>query len=177
MRKSLFLLCLFLGSASCFAQQKAFPIIKNFGGVYYITEATVRADKDLNYKMVIDVVTPGPTSLDLCEGLNNIARLMNLHGVNGVQKEQLDIVAAIHGDATYAVLKDPAYQRLFGRPNPNVDLIRELTIAGVQLTVCGQSLIARGVAPKDVLREVQVATSMLTTVSVCQAKGYGQFRF
>ena len=176
MKKSVFTLLLLLATLGASAQQ-AFPIIKNFGGVYYITEATVRADKDQQYKIVVDVVTPGPTSLDLCEGLNNIARLINLHGVNGVQKEQLDVVAAIHGAATYAVLKDDAYQRLYGRPNPNIDLIRELTIAGVQLTVCGQSLIARGVSPKDVLREVQVATSMLTTVTSCQAKGYGLLRF
>jgi intracellular sulfur oxidation DsrE/DsrF family protein len=61
--------------------------------------------------------------------------------------------------------------------NPNIDLIKSLKAAGVKLTVCGQSLLARKVAPGQVLEEVDIATSMLTTVTTYQLKGYAFLKF
>lgn len=161
-----------LGGSPLLAQAKVFPIVPSFGGIYAIPEATIRADKEMNYRIVADVLTPGGSALELAVGLENVARLINLHGVDGVPKERLDVVVVLHGEVTFACLKDGAYTNLFGRSNPNVDLIRELTIAGVQLRVCGQSLRARGIDARDVLREVSVATSMLTAVTTLQQLGY-----
>ena len=69
------------------------------------------------------------------------------------------------------------YKAKYGTSNPNVALVRELKEAGVKVTVCGQSLRGRGVENDQVLSEVEVATSMLTTVTSYQVMGYQLLRF
>ena len=43
--------------------------------------------------------------------------------------------------------------------------------------VCGQSLIGRKIDPKEVHENIDLATSMLTTVTTYQLKGYAMLRF
>lgn len=173
-----FLTCTFLALvATLCAQQKQNPVIKSYGGIYNIRTATVRPDSNMLYKIVVDVKTGGRKKTEPSEGLVNVARMLNLHEIGGAFQDNMEVVLAIHGEATYAVLTDKGHRRLFGVPNPNIDLIRELKVAGVDLTVCGQSLIGRNVRPGEVLREVAIATSMLTTVSTCQMKGFAVFQF
>ena len=61
--------------------------------------------------------------------------------------------------------------------NPNLPLIIALKEAGVKLTICGQSLIGREIDLEEVNENVEVATSMLTTVTTYQLKGYTLFNF
>ena len=89
----------------------------------------------------------------------------------------MDVVLAIHGSATYSVMDNGLLKRKFGVDNPNLPLIKELKEAGVKLTVCGQSLISRDVPAKRVTDEVEIATSMLTTVTTHQLKGYALLKF
>ena len=159
------------------AQERINPVVPGFGGIYAIPEATVRPDSTIQYKIVVDVKTGGKKPSDYSFGLHNVARMLNLHEAGGGFNDQMEVVLAIHGDATYAVLDNSAYKRKFGVDNPNIDLIRELKVSGVQLTVCGQSLIARKIEPITVLDEIEIATSMLTTVATCQMKGFAVFQF
>lgn len=159
------------------AQERINPVIRSFGGIYAIPEATVRPDSTIQYKIVIDLKSGGEKPSDYSFGLHNVARMLNLHEAGGGFNDQMTVVLAIHGDATYAVLDNPAYKRKFGINNPNIDLIRELKVAGVQLTVCGQSLKARKIEFVTVLPEIEIATSMLTTVATCQMKGFAVFQF
>lgn len=172
---------LFLLLLSCnyglLAQAKVNPAVPTFGGIYAIPEATVRPDSLLRYRIVVDVKTGSETAGQPSAGLNNVARMLNLHHVGGVTKDMLEVVLAIHGNATFSVLNNAAYRRKYGVNNPNLDLIRELKVAGVQLTVCGQSLRGRNIKSEDVLREIDIATSMLTTVSTCQLRGFAVFQF
>jgi intracellular sulfur oxidation DsrE/DsrF family protein len=162
---------------SGYGQKSLNPVIKDFGGIWDIPEAMVTADKQLDYKIVIDV-NSGPDSPDeLNPALNNVARMLNLHAVAGAGNDKMHVVLAIHASATYAIMNNKAYRVKYGTDNPNLALIRQLNRAGVELTVCGQSLIAREVPIKDVQKEVEVATSMLTTVTMYQNKGYAYLRF
>ncbi|MFT5016159.1 MAG: intracellular sulfur oxidation DsrE/DsrF family protein, partial [Limisphaerales bacterium] len=159
------------------AQEKINPVVQNFGGVYAIPEATIRPDSTIQYKIVVDLKSGGEKPSDYSFGLHNVARMLNLHEVGGGFNDQMTVVLAIHGDATFAVLDNAAYKRKFGINNPNIDLIRELKVAGVHLTVCGQSLIARKIKPITVLPEVEISISMLTTMATCQMKGFAVFQF
>ena len=58
-----------------------------------------------------------------------------------------------------------------------MELINALSEAGVRLTVCGQSLISRGIKVENVNNKVEIATSMLTTVTTLQLKGYAYLKF
>jgi len=57
-----------------------------------------------------------------------------------------------HGDATHLVLNADAYAEKFKtKGNPNLDLLHELHEAGVELYVCGQTLISIGSQPEEVV--------------------------
>lgn len=54
------------------AQKRVNPVIKNYGGIYEIPKAAVVADGEIEYKIVIDVVTGAENSNDVAWGLNGI---------------------------------------------------------------------------------------------------------
>ena len=168
---------LLFSSLTLAGQERINPVVPSFGGIYPLEEATVRPDPRLTYKIVVDVVTGADHPGELAAGLNNVARMLNLHAVGGVPPGKMEVVVAIHGGATFAALNDEAYRERFGVANPNVPLVRELKDAGVKLVVCGQSLRGRGIAFETLQPEIELGTSMLTTVSTYQLRGYAVFRF
>ncbi|MEM7110155.1 MAG: DsrE family protein [Bacteroidota bacterium] len=176
MRVSIIYLLFFVSYTSN-GQNRVNPVIKNYGGIYEIPDATVVADREMEYKIVVDVVTGAENSDEVAWGLNNVARMLNLHAVSGADMDRITVVLAIHGSATYAVMDNSFFKKRFDVDNPNLPLIRELKEAGVKLTVCGQSLISRDVPVKSVTEEVEIAKSMLTTVTTHQLKGYALLIF
>jgi intracellular sulfur oxidation DsrE/DsrF family protein len=134
-------------------------------------------DPSLEYRLVIDVYTGHEHPDSLVRGLHNVARMLNLFSVGGVPDERIEVVLAVHGSATFGIISDEAYRQRFGRDNPNAGLVSSLQGAGVRVTVCGQSLIGRDFPTDAILPEVELATSMLTTVAMYQMRGYGVMRF
>jgi len=170
-------LCLIVLVQPGYGQEEQNPVIKDFGTIWDIPQATVTGDKNLDYNIVIDL-NSGPDSPEkLNPALNNVARMLNLHAVAGVDTENMHVVLAVHASATYAIMTNEGYQAKYGIDNPNVELIRQLNKSGVRLTVCGQSLIARKVKFEEVQKQVEVATSMLTTVTTYHNRGYTLLRF
>lgn len=175
--KAIFFSLFTLLAVAGFAQERVNPVIKNFGAIYDIPEATVKPDPTLEYKIVIDVYGGASDSARVDASLNNVARMLNLHAVGGVPPEKMSVVLAVHGKSTYSMLSDAAYMDQFGMANPNAALLEELKGAGVRITVCGQSLISRGFQSDQLHKEVEIATSMLTTVTSHQMIGYKLLRF
>ena len=163
-------------AAPLVGQQPLTPAVP-FGAIYDVPEATVRPDPLLEYRIVVDVFTGAELPEDVGAGLHNVSRMLNLFSVGGVPAEHLSVVLALHGGATYGVLTNERYRERFETDNPNLPVIRALKEAGVKVTVCGQSLIGRDIDPADVAPEVDIATSMLTTVATYQIMGYAVFRF
>jgi len=152
------------------------PVIKNFGGIYAIDQATLVPDANQRYDIVIDLYSGGdPTQLN--GSLNNVARMINLHAIAGVHPDSINVVLAIHGKATKVVLNEEGYLSRYKVKNPNNDLIKELKEAGVKLAVCGQSLIGRKINADELNENIELATSMLTTVTTYQLKGYTLLKF
>jgi intracellular sulfur oxidation DsrE/DsrF family protein len=56
--------------------------------------------------------------------------------------------------------------------NPNAELIRELTAAGVPVVLCGQTAASRGIPTDGLIDGVQVALSAMTAFLVLQEDGY-----
>lgn len=163
-------------SVVALAQKGANPIIKNFGTVYEI-EGAVNPDPEIEYKIVVDLKTLQRDKESINPGLNNVARMLNLHGLGGVKSENLNVVVAIHGGATDVILNNEAYQRKYELDNPNMKLIDELKEAGVELYVCGQSLLARNYEHEEVNPQIKIGLSMLTVVTTYMHKGYHQMVF
>jgi len=153
------------------AQEAKFPIIKSFGGIFEIPNS-VKPEADTDYKIVVDLKTLQRDKSSINPGLNNVARMINLHELGGVKHENLKVSVAIHGGATDVTLTNEAYQKRYEMDNPNIPLLTELKNAGVELYVCGQSLIAREYAFNDIHDHITIGLSMLTVVTTHVQDGY-----
>jgi len=164
-------------SFSGYAQEPQFPLVKGYGGIYEIPEATERPDPDAEYKIIVDLVSGAEDPAKINRMVDNIARMMNLHGLAGVAKENMNVKVAVHGGAIFSILNDEHYQRLYGMNNPNLKVFQALKEAGVDIYICGQSLLARDMDTADVWDEATIALSMLTTLTTYIPKGYILLRF
>jgi intracellular sulfur oxidation DsrE/DsrF family protein len=177
MKYSVILYFLIVAVLPSFSQARVFPVVKSYGGIFEIPYAEEKPDPNLDYKIVIEVERESEHPDSLSWAINNVARLVNLHVMGGVPKEKLNVVMVIHGGATYNTMQNLAYMKKYKTNNPNIRLFHELSEAGVKIFVCGQSLINRKVDRTKLLPEVKVATSMLTTLTTYQLKGYALLKF
>jgi intracellular sulfur oxidation DsrE/DsrF family protein len=176
MKKVYVILLLVLIGFETLAQSPTNMVISNYGTVYDIPDA-VKPDPGLQYKIVIDLKSASPDPAKINPGLNNVARMLNLHAAGGIGSENMSVVVAIHGNATYTVLDKKGYIKKHAMENPNMELIRVLKNAGVKLFICGQSLIARNNGFENINPDITIALSMLTVVTEHQGKGYGLLQF
>jgi intracellular sulfur oxidation DsrE/DsrF family protein len=153
------------------AQTPANPMIKDYGTINAIDNVYM-PDKNIDYKIAIDLKSSNGKFDEVNNGLNNVARLMNLHGVADIPKEQLHVAVVLHFTATPIVLNNDGYPKKYGVDNPNLELIKQLKDAGVEFYICGQSLVARKYAFEDVNPDVTIALSMITTVTEYMMKDY-----
>lgn len=106
------------------------------------------------------------------EGLEEVARTMNLHIGAGIKKESLKAVIIFHSVSLLTVLNNEYYEAKYGSSNPNIELLNKLLATGTELVVCGQSMQYRELEPKKLLPKVQMSFSAKTTLSKYQADGY-----
>ncbi|HUZ13120.1 MAG TPA: DsrE family protein [Caulobacteraceae bacterium] len=104
--------------------------------------------------------------------LEKAARLANLLAQSGVPAAHRHIVVVLHGPATAAVLNRAGLKARGKTINPSARLIAELAEARVSVRVCGQALAGAKIARNEVLPQVQVDLSALTTLSTLQLRGY-----
>jgi len=166
-----------LAVSTLYSQSYVYPVIKNYGGIYDIPDASEIPDSMLEYKIVIDLAGGSDRPGDINFGLNNIARMINLHAIGGVPKEKITVIVAVHNEAAYTILDNAQYHEKYKTSNPNLALYKELKNAGVQFFVCGQSLVARKIDRNRISEDVGIATSMLTVLTTYQLKGYAWFKF
>ncbi len=165
------LILFFAVSFSLNAQEAQFPIVSEFGGIYEIDDA-MPLNSEMEYKIVIDLKTLQRDKESINPGLNNVARLMNLHGLGGVKAENLNVAVVVHGSATDVIIDNEAYQNRYEVDNPNIALITALKEAGAKVYVCGQSLLSRQYSRNEINEDVTVALSMLTTYTTYVHQGY-----
>lgn len=64
-----------------------------------------------------------------------------------------------------------SYQ-MFDQANPSVALVDELLRIGIQVIVCGQSMMKQSLLPEDIYAGVRMAVSRFTATSDLIGKGY-----
>ncbi|MCB0493102.1 MAG: DsrE family protein [Cyclobacteriaceae bacterium] len=175
--KTIFTIALLSIAAIGYSQKMVNPIIKGYGGIYDLPDAEEKVDPSLDYNIIVEVVRASEKPEDVNWALNNVARLMNLHAMSGVPKDKLHVVLAIHGPAAFTVRNNEEYKKEYGVDNPNLGIYKELQDAGVKIVVCGQSLIARKIDSDKMVPGIKVASSMLTTMTTYQLKGYAMLIF
>ncbi len=159
------------------AQSRVNPVIKDFGGIFEIPYAVEKPDPSLAYNIVIEIQIESERPDTVNFALSNVARLLNLHVMGGVPKENMHVVLGIHGAAAYTTMNNEAYREKYKMDNPNLKLYKELQEAGVKMFICGQSLIGRKIDRNRLVPEVSISVSMLTIMTTYQLKGYAALKF
>ena len=177
-RNTLFLslALLFIANLSC-SQGRINPTIKGYGGIFDAPYAVEKPDPTMQYKIVIDIASNDAEPDGIAYSLTNVARLMNLHAMGGVPKENMHVVLAIHGPAAFSVMNNEEYKNKYDVDSPYLELFKELKAAGVKMFACSQSLRGRSIDHTKMVPEVGVATSMLSVMTTYQLKGYAALKF
>jgi len=154
-----------------YGQEWQTPLIEGYGEIKYYDSVAAQPDPSQAYRLLFDVTSDSQKS-----GVNKrlwvVARTLNLMHAAGVPAENLKIVVAIHGAATFDALTEKAHLNKFEKSNPNIDLIQKLEANGVTLYVCSQALAARNLTSEDIHPAVIPALSALTVLANYQTQGY-----
>ena len=177
MKRILVLVSVLIFSVTIQAQNKLYPLVKNFGSVSEVPFAVEKPDPKLDYKIIVEVSSTNERQELVHEFFDKVANVVNLHALGGVPANKLHVVMVIHGPAAQFVVNDEAYQKKFGMNNPNIPLFAALKEAGVKIFVCGQSVLKRNIDPDTITPEVTVALSAVTTLTTYQLKGYAVLKY
>lgn len=159
------------------AQTKVNPVIKSYGTVFQIPGADHKPDPSTKYKIIVELTENASKPDTLNEYLEALATLINLHAAEGVEKENIQMVVILRKMATYAVFGNELYKEKFKCDNPNLQLLKELSDAGVEFYVCGQTMLKRNIDTKKLAPGTKVASAGLTAITTYQLKGYTMVKF
>jgi intracellular sulfur oxidation DsrE/DsrF family protein len=147
-------------------------VIEAFGETYPVEALDIAPPTDRPYRLLFDVSTSPDAPDALSTQLNTVARFLNMHARAGVPPEQMELAVVLHGTAGKYALGRAAYRARYDTEHPNGALIEALHEAGVDIYLCGQTAMHRGVPPRDVAPAVDVALSAMTVIASLGAEGY-----
>ena len=153
------------------AQEWETPIIKGYGEVKYFDQAASQLNKQLEYKLIFDIKS-NQVKNGVNKGLWTIARTLNLFELSGIPSKKIELVASIHGEATFITLNNNAYRDKFGRDNPNLNLIKQLKENRVELYVCSQATASRKINNRDLNINVIPALSGIAVLANHLLQGF-----
>lgn len=159
-------------SAPLFSQDNPELLVKGYGSIFQVPEATVIPDSTMAYKIAIDFHMTPADGKEINFSLDRVARAINLHHSGGVPHNHLDVQVVAYSKGIHTFLSNEAHNQKFGVDNPNHELIEKLHELGVKMVVCGQSIRYQGVDHTELNPYVDVATSYITALTTFQQKGY-----
>jgi len=135
-------------------------------------------DPTLDYKVVFAVGqgAEDPTS-EINPMLTRLARYVNTLAKHGVPVERRHFIVMFHQDGANfdIVMSNEAFKARYGKDNPNVKLIGDLTKAGVEFRACGQGLLGRKIDASQMNPDIQVDLWAMTSILNLQMRGYARF--
>lgn len=173
MKKSIILLLLIIFSTAVSqSQNMIFPAIQGYGGVIPVNFEAEKPDPSKHYKFVIELGDKLEDKTKVADMLDYAARMYNLHLYAGVPKKNIELAIVIYASSTPMVIANPTYRKRLDQENPNGALIDELLRNGIQVIVCGQSMMKQNLLPEDIYPGVRMAVSRFTATSNLIGKGY-----
>jgi len=132
-------------------------------------------DPTLDYKIAwgIGQGATDPTA-EVNPALPTVARYVNTLAKWGVPKDKRHIIVMFHQRSADfdIVMSNDAFKAKYGKDNPNLALISALKKAGVEFRACGQAVVGRKIAPKDVNPDIQIDLWAMTSFMNLQMKGF-----
>lgn len=172
------LIILTLLSAGALAQDKSTgPIIKEYGGVFLIPDATYKTDTEHEFKVVYDIMAGATDSNQLNPYMESVARFLNMHAQSGISPDRLKAVMVVHNNASKDLLTNESYKERYGMDNPNVGLLEALIDSGVEVILCGQSSMSRNIPVDQTVKGTKLALSAMTALIQYQDAGYRLIKY
>ncbi|MDT8415354.1 MAG: DsrE family protein [Flavobacteriaceae bacterium] len=173
MQKTFLMISFCLSCLIGFSQtQTAGVAVPDFGKFYRVDQPEFKTDKAQVFRVLFDMVDATAEKSQVHPFFNTAARFLNMHTDAGIPLSQLHVALVVHGGAFDAVLNDEAYMEKHGIKNPNTALIQQLTAAGAQIILCGQTAAHRGITPEKRNPDVMVALSAMTAILQLQNQDY-----
>lgn len=176
MKKIGFLILFGLLSVVAVKAQKVNPVIKDYGSVFTLPIKVENPDPKIDYKIAVELGNKMESDSTVDDELDVVARLYNSLVYGGVPRNHIHIAVVIYHSATWIALDDIAYQKKFGKANPNTKAIEEMADAGIDFFLCGQSVMAAKLDTDHINPNVKVVLSRLTKMSNLEMQGYINFK-
>jgi intracellular sulfur oxidation DsrE/DsrF family protein len=157
-------------TGSIYAQDLAVP---GAGVAKDVPGAKELPDPNRMYKVVFDIGKAAPKADEVNPALMTIGNFVNTLAKWGVPADHRKIAVILHKGGSDMIFTNEAYRaRTEGLDNPNIDMIKKLTAAGVSFRVCGQGVTAKKIARKDILPEIEVDLWAMVAMVNLQLDGY-----
>jgi intracellular sulfur oxidation DsrE/DsrF family protein len=176
MKKTFLIISLFaLGINFTYSQQAKKiqgPVINDYGSTYEVLNPEIATEINSELKVIFDIDKSTEDKSEVNRYIEVAARFLNMHVQAGMKKEQLKAAMTIHAEAAHDALNNEAYKAKYGVDNPNLKLINDLTEAGVDVIICGQSAAKNNMSRNDINPNVKIALSATTALIQYQNKGF-----
>ena len=150
------------------------PAIEGYGKIHYVDTPAFKpgTTPGLSNKIVFQINRSEGDIRQPNLGLERVARVTNLYYAAGVPLNQLKFVVSINSDAVPAALNNTQFHKAYGVDNPNLKLIDELKKAGIEVSICDQSVAFHQLEREWIDPRVTHTISSGTTVATLQNEGY-----
>jgi intracellular sulfur oxidation DsrE/DsrF family protein len=153
-----------------------YPLLKGSknSGIIPVKDPTEIPDPNMEYKIVFEVVSNNPDSTikEINSGLDEVARVINLHVASGIPAQKIKVVIVVHAAALNAIKTNEAYQKKYKTDNPNLKLISDMEKMGARFIACGQAMAFFEVKKEELLPEVKISLTAQTVLTSYQLQGY-----
>jgi intracellular sulfur oxidation DsrE/DsrF family protein len=157
-----------------------YPYIRGskWSGVIPVADPTEIPDPKQDYKLLFELTGKNPDSLskEINKGLDEVARVLNLHFASGIPANKIIPVIVVHGPGLEALMKNKTYQLKHSVDNPNMKLIQDLENAGSKFIACGQAMAFFEVKREELLPEIKISLTAQTVLSNYQMQGFVLYR-
>lgn len=121
-----------------------YPLLKGGknSGIIPVKDPAEIPDPNMDYKILFEVTANNPDSAlkEINFGLDEVARVINLHYASGVPVKRIMPVIVVHAAALNALKTNEAYQKKYKTDNPSLKLISDLEKIGAKFIACGQAM-------------------------------------
>ncbi len=145
-----------------------------WSGVIPVDDPTEVPDPAHDYKLLFELSEKNPDSLskEINQGLDEVARILNLHVASGIPAKKIFPVIVVHGPALQCVVNNDRYRQKHSVDNPNIKLVRDLQNIGAKIIACGQAMAFHELKREQLLPDVKVSLTAQTVLSNYQLQGY-----
>lgn len=161
-----------VGAQSSAGEASTGPVIEEFGPVFHVPFLDVEPDREMEYRVVFDVAQSSETPGELNRYIESVARFLNMQARAGIPVDRMKLAVVLHGTAAKDALSPAAFGARYQRVNRNAGLLEALAEAGVEIYLCGQSAMSRGLGDEELLPSVRVGLSAMTTMAMLKQEGF-----